>query len=146
MTELTVVIPIKNEAPSLEQLYRELTETLSAWGRSYEIILVDDGSTDDSFAILARLREFLILVGVVGGVVGIIFGVHTSRSLTAPLDRLAAAAQAIGRRDLRQRVALKGSREIVAVATAFNDMAAALEQAESLRRNLVARISEGGAQ
>jgi two-component system OmpR family sensor kinase len=91
--------------------------------------------------VLARLREFLVLVGVVGGVVGIIFGVHMSRRIAAPLERLAAAAQAIGRRDLRQRVDLKGSREIVAVATAFNDMAAALEKAESLRRNLVADVA-----
>jgi glycosyltransferase involved in cell wall biosynthesis len=57
MTELTVVIPIKNEAPALQELYRELTETLTGWGRSYEVILVDDGSTDDSFAILSNLQS-----------------------------------------------------------------------------------------
>jgi glycosyltransferase involved in cell wall biosynthesis len=57
MTELTVVIPIKNEAPALEQLHRELTETLTAWGRPYEIIFVDDGSTDDSFGILVGLQS-----------------------------------------------------------------------------------------
>ncbi len=56
MIELSVVIPIRNEAPGLEELHRELTQTLEAWGRSYEIIVVDDGSTDDSFAILARLQ------------------------------------------------------------------------------------------
>ena len=33
-----------------------MTQTLGAWGRSYEIIVIDDGSTDDSFAILARLQ------------------------------------------------------------------------------------------
>src|SRR5207244_8819462 len=44
------------EAPSLDELYRELTETLVAWGRPYEIVVVDDGSTDDSFSILARLQ------------------------------------------------------------------------------------------
>jgi glycosyltransferase involved in cell wall biosynthesis len=55
--ELSVVIPIHNEAPNLEQLYRECTEALDRWGRSYELILVDDGSTDESFAILERLHQ-----------------------------------------------------------------------------------------
>jgi glycosyltransferase involved in cell wall biosynthesis len=56
MTELSVVIPIHNEAPGLEELHRELTEALVAWGRSYEILVVDDGSTDDGFDVLARLQ------------------------------------------------------------------------------------------
>jgi glycosyltransferase involved in cell wall biosynthesis len=54
--ELSVVIPIRNEAPSIPELHRELTDTLTAWGRPYEVIVVDDGSTDESFAILARLQ------------------------------------------------------------------------------------------
>jgi glycosyltransferase involved in cell wall biosynthesis len=37
-------------------LHRELTETLDRWGRSFEIIAIDDGSTDDSFAVLSRLH------------------------------------------------------------------------------------------
>jgi glycosyltransferase involved in cell wall biosynthesis len=54
--ELSIVIPIRNEAPCLAELHRELTETLGSWGRSYEIIIVDDGSIDDSFKILAGLQ------------------------------------------------------------------------------------------
>src|SRR6266571_7405312 len=54
--DLSVVIPIRNEAASIGELYHELTQTLSAWGRSYEIIIVDDGSTDESFAMLAGLQ------------------------------------------------------------------------------------------
>src|SRR6266545_1223122 len=56
MVELSVVIPIRNEAPSLEELHRELAATLDAWGRSYEVIVIDDGGTDESFEILARLQ------------------------------------------------------------------------------------------
>jgi glycosyltransferase involved in cell wall biosynthesis len=54
--DVSVVIPIHNEEPNLEALYRELSDAFSGWGRSYEIIFVDDGSTDKSFAILERLQ------------------------------------------------------------------------------------------
>src|SRR5580765_2878969 len=56
MVDLSIVIPIRNEAAGLEELCRELTDTLAPWCRSYEIILVDDGSTDASFEIMARLQ------------------------------------------------------------------------------------------
>jgi glycosyltransferase involved in cell wall biosynthesis len=56
MVDLSVIVPIRNEAPSLVELHRELSETLQAWGRPYELIVVDDGSTDESFETLARLQ------------------------------------------------------------------------------------------
>jgi glycosyltransferase involved in cell wall biosynthesis len=56
MVELSVVIPIRNEAASLVELHREFTETLTAFGRDFEILIVDDGSTDDGFEILKRLQ------------------------------------------------------------------------------------------
>jgi glycosyltransferase involved in cell wall biosynthesis len=56
MIDLTVVIPVRNEAPALEELCRELTQTLTEWGRPYEIVIIDDGSTDESFAVLRRLQ------------------------------------------------------------------------------------------
>jgi glycosyltransferase involved in cell wall biosynthesis len=54
--DLSVVIPIRNESPNIASLYREFTDTLEAWGRPYELVLIDDGSTDDSFALLAELQ------------------------------------------------------------------------------------------
>jgi glycosyltransferase involved in cell wall biosynthesis len=54
--DVSVVIPVYNESPNLGELHRELTDTLGAWGRSYELLFVDDGSTDDSYAILERLQ------------------------------------------------------------------------------------------
>lgn len=55
--EISVVVPMRNESPNVGPLYRELTDTLSAFGRPYEIIGIDDGSTDDTFEQLVRLQE-----------------------------------------------------------------------------------------
>jgi glycosyltransferase involved in cell wall biosynthesis len=54
--ELSIVIPVLNESPNIEELYNELTNTLVRSGRSYEVIFVDDGSTDETFDKLAALQ------------------------------------------------------------------------------------------
>ena len=54
--DLSIVIPVLNESPNIEKLYNELTDSLVRGGRSYEIIIVDDGSTDDTFEKVARLQ------------------------------------------------------------------------------------------
>jgi len=48
--DVSVVIPVYNEEESLPGLLDELHAALDPLGRSYEIVLVDDGSTDKSFA------------------------------------------------------------------------------------------------
>ncbi len=55
--DLSVVLPVYNEADSLASLIPELTAALQRLGRSYEIIAVDDGSSDDSLAVLRNLQE-----------------------------------------------------------------------------------------
>ncbi|MGQ0735710.1 MAG: glycosyltransferase family 2 protein [Acidobacteriota bacterium] len=54
--ELSIVIPVRNESPNIKPLYDELTHTLMEAGRSYEILIIDDGSTDDTFEQLAALQ------------------------------------------------------------------------------------------
>jgi glycosyltransferase involved in cell wall biosynthesis len=56
LPEISVVVPMRNESPNVAELYRELTDTLVAFGRPYEIVAIDDGSTDDTFAQLAALQ------------------------------------------------------------------------------------------
>lgn len=54
--DLSVVIPVHNESPNIRGLYDELMPTLEATGRRFEVLVVDDGSTDDSFAQLAAYQ------------------------------------------------------------------------------------------
>lgn len=55
--EISVVVPLYNEAANVAELHRQLTESLRSHGRSYELILVDDGSTDDTFRELTVLHS-----------------------------------------------------------------------------------------
>lgn len=54
---LSIVIPIHNEEPSILPLYDRLTSVLDQLQRPFEIIFVDDASTDRSFDLLANLVE-----------------------------------------------------------------------------------------
>src|SRR5476649_658698 len=57
MAMLSIVIPIHNEEPSILPLYDRLTAVLEQLQRPYEILFVDDASTDRSFELLANLVE-----------------------------------------------------------------------------------------
>ena len=53
---ISVVVPVYNEAPSLPQLVEELSAALDDLGEEWEVVVVDDGSTDDTFTTLTRLN------------------------------------------------------------------------------------------
>jgi undecaprenyl-phosphate 4-deoxy-4-formamido-L-arabinose transferase len=55
--DLSVVVTLFEEGATLDELHRRLTETLEAFDRSYEVLYVDDGSTDGTFATLERIHE-----------------------------------------------------------------------------------------
>lgn len=52
---ISVVIPLYNEAESLQELHRQLGSALNQTGQTYEIIFVDDGSRDTSWSIIREL-------------------------------------------------------------------------------------------
>lgn len=54
---LSIVIPVYNEADSLEALWRELAEVAASEGYELDVIFIDDGSTDESWPVIARLAE-----------------------------------------------------------------------------------------
>jgi glycosyltransferase involved in cell wall biosynthesis len=54
--EISVVVPMRNESPNVRDLYHELTSALTAFGRPYEILAIDDGSTDQTFSALVGLQ------------------------------------------------------------------------------------------
>jgi glycosyltransferase involved in cell wall biosynthesis len=54
--DISIVIPLRDEEPNVVPLYEELTATLRAVGRPYEIILVDDGSEDRTFERLVGIQ------------------------------------------------------------------------------------------
>ncbi|OHA88755.1 MAG: hypothetical protein A3C70_03310 [Candidatus Zambryskibacteria bacterium RIFCSPHIGHO2_02_FULL_43_14] len=59
--ELSLVIPVYNEAESVSELHAELLGILNTLGESFEIIFIDDGSTDDTFEVLSRLKFAIII-------------------------------------------------------------------------------------
>ena len=92
-------------------------------------------------AFLDRINLALVLAAGMAILVGLLAGILLARALAAPLNRVSAAAQAIAAGDLAQRVPEQGTEETQAVARSFNQMAGNLQQAEQLRRNLLADVA-----
>ena len=62
---VSIVVPIYNEVESIPQLYARLTAELAQLGVTYEIIAVDDGSRDGSYALLSELASHDVRLRVV---------------------------------------------------------------------------------
>lgn len=55
--QLSVVIPLLNEAESLPELYSWITQVMKSHNYTYEILFIDDGSTDESWDIIHNLSN-----------------------------------------------------------------------------------------
>jgi len=55
--EISIVVPVYNEQENVEAVYSAISTAMRAMGCSYEIVMVDDGSSDASYAVLTRLAS-----------------------------------------------------------------------------------------
>lgn len=91
--KLSIVIPCLNESANIKQLYQELTNILTDLQQDYEIIFIDDGSTDDSFEKMQDLAGEDPMVKIVqfrktfGQTAALSAGFHLARGdIIIPLD------------------------------------------------------------
>jgi glycosyltransferase involved in cell wall biosynthesis len=54
---LSIVVPVMNEEQNIRPLFQKLSDQLNSLGQNYEVIFVDDGSTDKTFRELKTLHE-----------------------------------------------------------------------------------------
>jgi two-component system OmpR family sensor kinase/two-component system sensor histidine kinase BaeS len=124
---------------------RDSAIALESQGTVVGYVTIEIGPVDQLLpgerAFVDRVRQNLVIAALIAGSVGIGLGLALSRNIARPLNRLATAARAIAAKDLSQRVEPMGAAEVMEVGHAFNEMAASLEKAEDLRRNLVADVA-----
>lgn len=89
----------------------------------------------------ASFNEALLLALLAAGVVAVLVSLFLSRSVIAPLRGLTTASQRLANGNYNERVQAGGSDEVGQLAHSFNEMAARLEQVETMRRQLIGDVS-----
>ena len=87
------------------------------------------------------LWQFMLIAAAGSLLLGLVAGIWVSRSFSRPVGRLVEAVHGIGTSDLRQRVNVRGSQELVELGGEINRMAANLESVDTTRRNLMADVA-----
>jgi signal transduction histidine kinase len=100
-----------------------------------------DHLSPEGLATVERIQRAIVIAGLSAGAVALVIAGLLAWRLINPLRRLSDAADAIARGDLSQRVAVSSSDEVGELAASFNHMAAELERAEKLRRNMTADVA-----
>jgi two-component system OmpR family sensor kinase/two-component system sensor histidine kinase BaeS len=106
-----------------------------------EIMLSEKPSPDYRQLPIAKVEVRLMHFMALSLAVGLAGGFAVGRVVSSPVTALARAAHQLGSGELRVRVPVRGSHELRQLAAAFNKMAAALQQAETARNNLMADVS-----
>jgi signal transduction histidine kinase len=99
-------------------------------------------TTDSAEAtFLTAVNRSLWLAVLIAGLTSLLLALAFASSLARPLHLLTVSARRMEAGDLSQRVAIKSTGEIGALAHAFNAMAESMSRAERLRRNLVSDVA-----
>jgi signal transduction histidine kinase len=90
---------------------------------------------------VSSVNRSLLIAIAVAGLVGLLLTWFLSQSILRPVDELTAAAKAMEKGDLSQRVTVRSKGELGELANAFNAMAEGLKRLEQLRRNMVTDVA-----
>jgi signal transduction histidine kinase len=94
-----------------------------------------------AWAILRELLSGFLWAGLVTLLVAVLLALLLTRSLGAPIKRIAAAARSIAQGDYDQQLAIEYPSEMVEVAASFNQMAHDVQQSRLAMRDFVANVS-----
>jgi signal transduction histidine kinase len=97
--------------------------------------------TPNQSAFLRQVNGLMAVAAVVAGLAVLLVGWFQARRIVAPVRALAEAARRVAHGDLAQRVPVASQDELGEMATAFNTMAAELEQQHALRRRAMADVA-----
>lgn len=97
------------------------------------------GAAEQAF--ITSVDRGMLLGGIVAAVVAAVAAFLLARALTDPLRQLEDGASLIASGDLAHRVEIGGPEEIAALGESFNAMAGSLQEAEELRRRMVADVA-----
>ncbi len=108
-------------------------------GKIVGYLLTSNGPREQEF--IESLNRSILWAGGLASLVAILLGVLLTRAVVRPLRVVRDAAKRIGAGDFAYRVPLSGGDEVGDLARQFNEMAAALERDEELRRTMMADIA-----
>ena len=110
---------------------------------SFERLMVEHGSgVADARAMFDESVTLFFIVAAIGGLAGsVLLAVFLARWLSGPLRRISRAAQRLAGGERAVRVSAEGPREIAALADAFNQLAARLEEQERMRSEFIANAA-----
>jgi len=107
------------------------------------VVSRDDGRlfTGEELQLRQQLLRMHLVAGVVSAVIAVLVALYLAVTLSRPLRRIRAGADAMSAGDLDARVPETGDDEIAAVADALNRLAETLQQEEGLRKESVADLA-----